>query len=109
MGAQLHIYFCVITHNACIAVVPVQDWTQGVYEETTEALFVVAPSRGKAKSMFINHIDPYLEWTTPMSIRKVKHEISPDELEVGFLNGSYWIDDDMVLHDTDEVEAKEVS
>ena len=49
------------------------------YEEERLFSFVSAPTRGKAKMLFLQQPDAnYLEWTSPLSIRKMLETCLPD-------------------------------
>ena len=55
-------------------------------------------SHGQARSIYAQNHD--VEFTYPMSVRKVNHPLTQDELAVGRMPTGYWADNNMDLcHD----------
>lgn len=87
----MNIYLCTLEHRT--AVEYIDGWAR--YEDVYELELVVAPTRGKARAIFVEHVN--LEFTDPMSIRKVKHDILPHNLKVGVMGHEYDVDDNLNL------------
>ena len=96
----MNIYLCTLEHD--IIVEYIDEW--GRSEQVCEWEFVVALTRGKARATFVDHVNE--DFTHPMSIKKVKHNILQYNLKEGVLPHGYYVDENYnLLYGPDDKET----
>jgi hypothetical protein len=104
MSNELNIYYATTQAEVVIGDAPTEYGTYYITEIDTVGEIICATSRGRARAMLSEEFN--IEFTTPMSIRKVQHFLTQDEMVSDwFLSGDgFFVDDKNVLHHENQLD-----